>query len=167
MLQYYGVSLFISPRTYAEEKALKSCLSWVYFKRPSDQKPHLSLRPGRKALKKLPRLPIKILLAHTRAFVFFLVQTVVWERQRNKVLGSVEISDKDFSSWHTQGQPHQLCQVSPPAWMTRQRSWLKALWGGQKMAQDFKVNTLLDSREVPFFPLSPFNLSSCWLWRGF
>lgn len=129
MLQHDGVSLFLSPRMNAEEKAIKSRLSWV-SKRPSDQKPRLCLGPGRKACKKSPGLPIKILLAHSRVFVFFLVQTVVWERQRNKVLGSVEISDKDFSSWRTQGQPHQLCQVFPPPRVTRQRSWLKALWGG-------------------------------------
>jgi len=111
MLQYYGVRLFMSPRTYAEEMAIKSCRSWAYFKRPSDQKPHLRLGPGRKAGKKSPRLPIKTLLAHTRVFVVFLVQRVVWDRQRNKVLGSVEISDKDFSPRRTQGQPHQLCQA--------------------------------------------------------
>lgn len=152
MLQYYGVSLFISPRTYAEEKALKSCLSWVYFKRPSDQKPHLSLRPGRKALKKLPRLPIKILLAHTRAFVFFLVQTVVWERQRNKVLGSVEISDKDFSSWHTQGQPHQLCQVSPPRPNDKAKVLIKGPLGGTKDGPGLQSQHTAGQRGGPFFP---------------
>lgn len=96
------------------EKGYKKLSVLGLFQRPSDQKPHLCLGPGRKARQKSHRLPIKILLAHTRGFVFFLVQTVVWERQRNKVLGSVEISDKDFSSWHTQGQPHQLCQAFPP-----------------------------------------------------
>lgn len=160
----------MSPRVYAEKAALRSCLSWVYFKRPSDQKHHLCLGPGRKAHKKSPGLPVKILLAHMRVFIFFLVQTVVWERQRNKVLGSVENSDKDFSSRHTQGQPHQLWQGSPlsPAPNDKAKVLIKGPLGGDKRWSSTSKSThcWTGGRSL-FSPLSPFNLSSCWLWRGF
>lgn len=78
----------------------------------SEQTPPLCLGPAGRLLRSC-RLPIKILLAQPR--VFFLVQTLVWERQRNKVLGSVVTSDKASASRHTQGQPHQLrCGFSSP-----------------------------------------------------
>lgn len=72
----------------------------------SEQTPPLCPGPAGR-LPRSHRLPIKILLAQARVF-FFLVQTLVWERQRNKVLGSAVTSDKASASRHTQGQPHQL-----------------------------------------------------------